>query len=61
MTLVRFDPDAQAEFLAAVHYYEDCQRAWGVVSVLQLSLPSRKSPRLHSDIVYSMHPSDAIL
>ena len=29
MTLVRFDPDAQAEFLAAVHYYEDCQRGLG--------------------------------
>ncbi len=29
MTLVIFDPEAQAEFLAAVQYYEDCQHVLG--------------------------------
>lgn len=29
MTLVIFDPEAQAEFLAAVQYYEDCQHGLG--------------------------------
>ncbi len=29
MTLVVFDPEAQAEFLAAVQYYEDCQHGLG--------------------------------
>ncbi len=29
MTFVRFDPDAQAEFIKAVQYYEDCQHGLG--------------------------------
>jgi toxin ParE1/3/4 len=29
MTLTAFDPDARAEFLAAVEYYEDCQAGLG--------------------------------
>ncbi|OQY12376.1 MAG: plasmid stabilization protein [Desulfobacteraceae bacterium 4572_187] len=29
MTLVIFDPEAQAEFLASVKYYEDCQHGLG--------------------------------
>ncbi len=29
MTKVAFDPDARAEFLAAVEYYEECQRGLG--------------------------------
>jgi hypothetical protein len=29
MTFVIFDPEAQAEFLAAVQYYEECQHGLG--------------------------------
>ncbi|PIU84741.1 MAG: type II toxin-antitoxin system RelE/ParE family toxin, partial [Deltaproteobacteria bacterium CG06_land_8_20_14_3_00_44_19] len=29
MSGVRFDPDARAEFLAAVEYYEECQIGLG--------------------------------
>ena len=29
MTLVIFDPEAQAEFLDAVRYYEECQEGLG--------------------------------
>ena len=29
MTVVAFDPDARAEFLAAVGYYEECRSGLG--------------------------------
>lgn len=29
MNFVVFDPDARSEFLAAVRYYEDCQKGLG--------------------------------
>ncbi|MDY6950647.1 MAG: hypothetical protein SWE60_03980 [Thermodesulfobacteriota bacterium] len=29
MTPVIFDPDARAEFLAAIQYYEDCRQGLG--------------------------------